>query len=105
MTTAVAGRTAPFRVSENFVPAPMIAAVLRRLASDPGSSKRTSRYMASLLARIRSLRIYVVRASDRAQAVDLFRKALPGLRDLGVVRADLCRPELLAEGEALAICR
>ena len=54
------------------------------------------------LRRFRDLRVYFVRERDRATVVGMVAAALPHLRNVEYVRADLCRPDLLVEIEGTA---
>lgn len=53
------------------------------------------------LVRYRELRAYVPRAEDGQEVAHRLWTALPNLKRLEVVRADLCRPELRLEVEGL----
>jgi hypothetical protein len=54
------------------------------------------------LCRFRHLRVYCVDAGRRAEVAALMRSAFRRMLTLEIVRADLCRPELLLEIEGVA---
>jgi len=56
---------------------------------------------AAWLAKMRQLRVYVVKPGDRQHVIDRLQQACPNLDRLEVLIADLCRPELLVEVEGL----
>lgn len=57
---------------------------------------------AGSLDRFTSVRIYYRRAEDEAQVAGLTLAAFPGARVIELMRADICRPELLVEIEGQA---
>ena len=81
-----------------------LAALASRLAGGGASVERRD---ASQLAEARGLdlyrhvRAYVVHPEDAQDVLERLSDALPGVQSMDVVRADLCRPELLVEVEGL----
>ena len=56
---------------------------------------------ARALARFRHLRAYVVREADESRVLADLRRGFPGVDEIEVFAADLCRPELLVEVEGV----
>jgi len=67
----------------------------------PSARSFDSDRRAHALARYRCLRAYVVREADAGRVVAGLRRAFPGIDEVEVCGADLCRPELLVEVEGI----
>ncbi|MFA9477676.1 hypothetical protein ACERK3_05140 [Phycisphaerales bacterium AB-hyl4] len=86
----------------------------QHLGNIDGQMEETLRNMAHLLAagcgaaaedrvlrHIEEVRVYVVRQEDRAGIIDALAARMTGLKRMEVIHADLCRPCLLVEVEAV----
>lgn len=67
----------------------------------PKSDKDT----APLLRCYQNARVYIRRAQDFDCVADSVRLAMPMLKEIEYVHADICRPELLVEIEGVALCQ
>lgn len=82
----------------------LVRAASERHAPGTTGVGRTRRTLAAFdgLRMFRDLRVYYVRAADRKVVSGMVAAALPHLRRVEYVRADLCRPDLLVEIEGTA---
>ncbi len=100
------GGTASVRGEDSVVPlrlADQLAETLENLrAVLRAGAELAARPAHAELEHLRCVRIYFVRAADREALAAAGRQAFPGARRCELVAAELCRPELLVEIEALA---
>jgi hypothetical protein len=57
------------------------------------------------LSKYRALRVYVTEEKNESTVIEWFSRLFPHLNELELVRAELCRPELLVEAEGIAFVR
>ena len=60
--------------------------------------------VSALLRYYQSARVYIRHQHDFERVAASVRIAMPALRDIELVHADICRPELLVEIEGVALC-
>lgn len=81
-----------------------LAVVLLSATTDrPPINGHMSGHEREALGRYESARVYVRHPHDLPAVESAVRAYLPNLRDLELVRADICRPELLVEIEGVAM--
>ena len=79
-----------------------LAALVGEAAGVPLGGEADADDEDALLTRLRHLRVYVTRAEDLPGVGRIFRGRCPRLETLTLMRAPLCRPELLLEAEGIS---
>lgn len=80
-----------------------MAAIAAALSGpEPGTTALPEDTLAEWLGRYRSARVYVRAPGDFKQVMQSVSMTLPNANEIELVRADICRPELLVEIEGVA---
>lgn len=81
-----------------------LATVMLRAAQDPRPiNGHATEQEQEALTWYRSVRVYVRREQDLPRVYQTLQTAIPSCHEIELVRADICRPELLAEIEGVGV--